>query len=60
MDKLKIPTVKKADEWLNDRALAISPEATGKKIAPVLANDQLADAAIADTIVTMVVKGEID
>ncbi|QDR83428.1 hypothetical protein [Sporomusa termitida] len=56
LDKLKSPLIKD-EHWLHDRVLAINPEATGKKIAPVLANDQLDDAAIADTIVTMVVKG---
>ncbi|EGO61945.1 hypothetical protein [Acetonema longum] len=47
------------DQWLNSRALAINPEATERKIAPVLANKQLDDVAIADTILEMVVKGEI-
>ncbi|WP_170233270.1 hypothetical protein [Sporomusa termitida] len=33
LDKLKSATIKN-EYWLNDRVLAINPEATGKKIAP--------------------------
>lgn len=46
-------------EWLNDRALAINPEETFAKISPLLENGPLNDAAIADTILTMIVNGEI-
>jgi hypothetical protein len=46
-------------EWLNARALAIDPEATFARISPLLDTKPLNDAAIADSILTMIVNGEI-
>lgn len=46
-------------QWLNDKALAIDPEAIGAKISPLLDNSQLDDATLAGRIVAMIVNDEL-
>ncbi|WP_188398798.1 hypothetical protein [Sporomusa sp. GT1] len=59
LGKLKSPGSEDR-EWLNTRAPAINPEITLTRISPLLDNQTLNEAAIADGIVTMIVNGEIN
>lgn len=46
-------------KWLEDRMLALEPEPIAERISFLLENGQLTDAVIADTLLAMVVNGEI-
>ncbi|TWH49162.1 hypothetical protein [Sporomusa sp. KB1] len=50
----------KNTQWLNDRALALDPEMVSRQISPVLADENLNDAAIADKILALVINAEIE
>ncbi|CQR74479.1 hypothetical protein SOV_25920 [Sporomusa ovata DSM 2662] len=52
--------VSKNTQWLNDRVVALDPEVVSRQISPVLADENLNAAAIADKILAMVMNAEIE